>query len=209
MKKPLILFTVVLFVAGSTFAQTGVWKKTVSRTIDIAEKEDTVRHHLSDASDDSTLLEMMIGAIKAGKLTAYSAFDHSFTSKMSVAELKEMTASKTDTQIIVDPITNKEILKIIRRDFDPYAIHKYRFLEEWTFNPNTGKTDIQITGLSPMLEVYGEDGVYRGSKPMFWAKYNDVRPILSRYEQAHPNHTLSSLIWDDYFLSDVKPTDKK
>ena len=209
MKKTLILVAAVLFVAGSSFAQTDTWKKTVSRTIDVTQKEDTITHHLTDVTEDSTLLEMMISAIKLGKLTAYSAFDHSFTTKLSVAELKEMTASRADTQIIVDPITNKEIVKIIRRDFNPYAIHKYRFLEEWTFNPGTGKTDIQITGISPMLEVYGEDGVFRGRKSMFWVKYNDVHPILARYEQAHPNHTLSSLIWDDYFLSDVKPTDKK
>ncbi len=206
MNRPIILLATVLLTTGTSFAQTGdVWKKTVSRTIDISQKEDTVRHHLTDVSNDSTLLEMMTSAIKSGKLIAYSAFDHNFTSKLTVKDLKEMMSSKIDTQVVVDPINNQEITKIIARDFDPTQIRKYRFLEEWVFNPHTGKTDIQITGIAPMLDVYGDDGVYRGSRSMFWVKYNDVHQILARYEQAHPNHTISSLIWDDYFLSDVKP----
>ena len=110
---------------------------------------------------------------------------------------------------IVDPVTGTEIQKIIRRDFDPTVIRKYRILEEWAFNPRTGKTDIQITGIAPMLEVYGEDGSYRGSKSMFWVRYNDARPVVEKYDQMHPNHTLASLIWDDYFLSEVKPNKEK
>ncbi len=210
MNKPIILLAAVAFTTFSSFAQTGdVWKKTVSRTIDVSQPEDTVKHHLADASNDTTLLELMVNAIKAGKLTAYDAFDHNFTSKLSMAALKEIISPRRDTMVIVDPVTNQEIMKIVEHDFDPTAIRKYRVLEEWAFNPRTGKTEIQITGISPMLDVYGDDGVYRGRKSLFWIRYNDVRQILERYEQSHPNHTLASLIWNDYFLSDVKPQVQK
>ncbi len=210
MKKALALLAAVLFTAGTSFAQTGdVWKKSVTRMIDLQLKEDTAMHHLADVSNDSLLSEVLINALRAGKLTAYASFDCNFTTKLSISQIKEMTASRIDTQIIVDPVKNEEIQKIIVRDFDPTVIHRYRILEEWGLNPRTGKTDIQITGIAPMIDVYGDDGVFRGRKSMFWLKFNDARAILTRYDQTHPTHTIASLIWDDYFLSDVKPAATK
>ncbi len=206
MNKALSIFAAIFFTAGTSFAQTGdTWKKTVSRMIDLAQKEDTVVHHLTDVSNDTSLAEALIGAARAGKITAYSSFDCNFTTKLSIAQIKEMTAPRVDTMLLLDPVTNQEIYKIVSRDFNFDALRKFRILEEWTYNPHAGKTDIQITGISPMQDIYGDDGVYRGRKSLFWVKYNEVRPILTKYDQSHPTHTIASLIWDDYFLSDVKP----
>ena len=148
---------------------------------------------------------MMIIAIKAGKLTAYATYDNDFTTKLTAEGLKEITKTKTDTVIITDPVAGKEEMKIVHMDFNYNAIHKYRVLEEWTFNPNTGKTDIQITGIAPVRDIYGTDGTFRGVQAMFWVHFNDIHSILARYEQYHPDNTIAMHVWDDYFLSEVKP----
>jgi hypothetical protein len=211
---------VILFAACTPGVQRGgdnnasrtdskIWKKEVARMIDMGEKEDTIVHHLRDANQDSSFIVMVINAIKAGQLAAYSNVDHSFTTKFTAADLNNLIAPRIDTVIVTDPVTNDEIPKVIRRDFDMDVIHKYRILENWAFDPATGKTGIIIEGIAPIREIYGDDGVFRGVQAIFWLKYDDVRGILAKCEQYHPNHNLNTLIWDDYFLSDAKPSEVK
>ena len=209
----LIFAAIILFAGTNSFGQkagsTAVWKKKVYRMLSVKEKDDTKEHHLKDASPDTTLCEMFVNAIKTGRITAYSNFDNSFTTKLTVAQLNEFLVQKPDTQVMVDPITGKEATMVISHEFDFDVVTKYRLLEEWTFNPVTGKTDIQITGISPVKEIYGENGDFRGIQSIFWLKYADVVNIITRYEQYHPNNTIAAKIWNDYFLSDTKPEGQK
>jgi gliding motility-associated GldN-like protein len=206
----------LLLYAGCTpGAQTGtnsaatssdkVWRKDVARMIDMAEQEDTVVHHLKDANSDSSFIVLVINAIKAGQLTAYSNVDHSFSTKFTIADLNQIIAPKRDTVVVTDPVNGDEIIKIVVRDFDFDMIHKYRVLENWAFDPASGKTEIQIAGIAPIREVIGDDGAFRGIQALFWLKYDDVKGILARCGKYHPTRNLNTLTWDDYFLSDTKP----
>ncbi len=180
-----------------------VWKKQVTRMIDMREKDDTIEHHLRDVSRYTTLLEYMIKEINAGKLTAYSNCDGGlFTQKLTAKELEQQMSSKPDTVTITDPVTGKEVVKVITRDFNFDIVHKYRLKEEWTLDPNTGKTQIQIVGIAPIKEIFGENGSFRGYQAMFWLHFNEARAAITQYELYHPNNTIGSHIWDDYFTSD-------
>lgn len=191
--------------ASGVASDAGAWKKQVTRMIDMEEPEDTVDHHLKVAGQDSTLAELVISAVKSGRLAAYSTMDNKFTTRLTVENLEEMLGSRTDTIVITDPVTGDELTKVVKRDFNTEAVHKYRLLEEWALNPATGKTEIQITGIAPVREVYGDDGTLRGIQAMFWLKYADVRELLAKTEQANPRRNLMGLLWDDYFFSDVNP----
>ncbi len=199
-----IVFAIVLCTLCSTaYAQTSdaageVWKKKVARIIDIAPKHDSLKHP-SKTKQDSSLTEIIVTAAKAGKLIAFSNVDNEFTTKLSVQDIKKITGPKVDTITLTDPVTNSEIVKVVSRDFDFTAIHKYRILEEWTFDQRTGKTQIQITGIAPLREIFGDDGTFRGVQALFWLRYNDAYPIISRYEKKQPENTISSHIWRDYF----------
>ena len=180
------------------------WKKQVARLIDMGEKEDTASHHLRDMSSDTSLFEMIINAIDDGRLTAFSPVDNRFSMKLSKDVINEMVSSRVDTVMIQDPLTAEWTRKIVAKDFNYDAIHKFRIMEEWTFNVTTGRTKIQILGVAPTRDLFGEDGNFRGVQNMFWLQYNDLRPILDVYEQYHPDNTIASRIWNDYFKNDVK-----
>jgi hypothetical protein len=78
-----------------------------------------------------------------------------------------------DSITTIDPKTGEE--HTIANDQSPHfeKIRIIRFLEEWTFDPATLTTKIQIEGISPVREVYGDDSVYRGTLSLFWLKYAD------------------------------------
>jgi len=210
MKKYFKLLVAALIISSAAVAQSsGVWKKTVYRTLELGQKEDTVKRHLTDVTNDTTLFEIIANAIKAGKLPAYANYDHNFTTRFTSAQLKEMMGNKSDTTLIVDPVTNTEKQIIVHHEFNYDAVHKYRLLEEWSFDPATGKTDIRIEGIAPLREIYGDDGNLRGEQAMFWLRYSDARQVLNRYDKLHPAKPFASLIWEDYFYSDVKPKQAK
>ena len=200
---PLTIFCLVFFTKNSYSENKvkpgSVWKKQVARIIDISEKEEPLDHHLRDVSPDTTILEMMVNAINAGKVTAYAGYDNNFTVKLTKETLNEMLVSKPDTITLTDPVSGKEITKVTRKDFDFNAIHKYRILEQWTFNQSSGKTEIEIIGIAPIQDIYGYDGSFRGVRGLFFLHFNDAWNIINRYELYHPNNTISSLIWNDYF----------
>jgi hypothetical protein len=180
------------------------WRKQVARLIDMREKEDTASHHLRDMSSDTSLFEMIINAIDDGRLIAYSPMDTRFSVKLSKEVVNEMVSSRVDTIMLQDPLTAEWSKKLVNNDFNYNAIHKYRILEDWTFNVASGKTKIQVVGIAPTQDVYGEDGNFRGTSNMFWLQYADARPILDIYEQYHPGNTVAGHIWDDYFKNDGK-----
>jgi hypothetical protein len=207
-----IFISALLLSASTIHAQTAApisWKKRVARTIDMSEKEDTARHKLRNMGSDSLLVQMMVSAVQTGKLSAYNTWDALFSTKISQAELKERFASKIDTIIVVDPITGKEQIKLRKTDVNFEQLQKVRILEDWTYYPTSGTTQIQIIGVGPVQDVYGDAGDYRGQQIIFWLKYNEAKTIIDRYEQYHPGNTLSGHIWSDYFLSDVKPKEHK
>ena len=181
-----------------------VWKKKATRLVDFAQKEDNISHHLTDASEDTSIYKMITAAIKSGKLSAYASNDKNLTSKLSYEALKEKRWGKPDTIVIVDPITNQQTWEIHDLIFEYYTINKYRILEEWAFDPHTGKTEIEIRGIGPTIDVpHDESG--SETQTMFWLRYNDIQNIIARYEQYHPDNTLAGHVWHDNFLSDAKP----
>jgi hypothetical protein len=203
---------VILCLAISAHAQTTQpvsWKKRVARTIDMSEKEDTTRHRLRNMTYDSLLVQMFVNSVQEGYLPAYNTWDALFTAKISPTELKERFACKIDTILIVDPVTGKEQTKLRKTDVNFDRLQKLRVLEDWVFYPQTGTSQLQIIGVAPVQDVYGDDGSYRGQQPIFWLKYNDAKNTITRYEQIHPDNTVSAHIWSDYFLSDEKPKEFK
>jgi len=217
MKHPIIFrsaFTFVLLMAGiATFGQSNngaVWKKTVYRTIDLTEKETKKKSNLKDASATSHLAEIMYNAAMMDKMHAYWTYDNNLTHMLTTQEVHELFGGgKPDTISVTDPVTNIETIRVVRRDPDLESFQKFRLLEEWTHNTATGKTDIQIIGVAPVKEVYGTDGRYRGEQVLMWVKYADALPSIAKYDGLHPTNTFAMHIWDDYFMSDVKPKEAK
>ncbi len=205
---PLIIILMIACLQAKGQTNGKVWKKRVIRTINMQIPEDKKTHHLKSAGNDTTITELLVNAAGAGKLTVYSNIDDNFSTKQSATEVKDMLSPKKDTVTMTDPVSGKEVMKIVSMDINYDAIQKFRILEEWTYNPGTGKTDIQITGIAPVKDVFVGDNL-RGSMAIFWVRYQDALPVIAHYEQSHPTNTFSSHIWDDYFLSDVKPTESK
>lgn len=197
-----ILSVLLISLSASAFAQsnTVLWKKRVTRLIDIRQPGEAKTTNTVSA----TLLETLVKEMQSGKLDGYSNIDNEFSTRLSADAMNEMTATKTDTVYTVNAKTKKKEKRIVQRNLNYDLIYKYRTLEEWTFDPTTLQTEIQITGIAPIREVHGDDGSFRGHQPIFWVKYRAVQPILEKYEQEHSDNRLTALIWKDYAKNEPK-----
>lgn len=143
-------------------------------------------------------IEILMDAVKTGKAPAYATTDDQFTSIFSKEALQEMVRGKADTKYVIDPVDDSEIMMVSYRDFNPSTITKYRIIEDWLFDNNTGKMIVRIAGIAPVRDVYDNNNQYRGSQAMFWLYYPEIRGILAGYEAVSPGNDVNRETWVDF-----------
>ncbi|MEI8278452.1 MAG: gliding motility protein GldN [Bacteroidota bacterium] len=177
-----------------------MWLKKVWREIDSREKQNVVfRFPGDETTGGGMFIELLINAIKVGKVKAYSNFDDRFTEALTKDQVMEMLTGKSDTLYVEDPITGQQVMKVTRRDFNPDAVTKFRVKEEVYFDRNVGRMVTRIIGLAPYMDKYNEDGSYRASQAMFWLYYPELRETLVQYEVFNPENDVARMTWEDYF----------
>jgi hypothetical protein len=181
-----------------------LWKKTVSRVVDLKRPTDTITHLLLDHSADTSLFEYLVHGIKNGSLTAYKIYNYTYNEKLTIEALHEILEPIQDTITVTDPVTGAELIYIKSREFDVTQAHKYRIIEDWTFDPIGGETIVKITGIIPLQDLR-IDGNYIGLKGLFFVNYTDAQKTIEKYNQLNPTNTLAQKIWTDYFLDENKP----
>jgi gliding motility associated protien GldN len=177
-----------------------LWKKRVWREIDTREKANVGFRYAGDEyTGGGMFIEIVIDAIKTGKITAYSPMDDRFTTIMTKNELMEKVAGKRDTVTVTDPITGQEETRIRITDFRPETITKFRVKEDWIFDRNLGQMVVRIVGIAPVQDMYGDAGDFRGSQALFWLYYPDTRNLFAQHEVFNPQNDLARVTWDDFF----------
>ncbi len=185
------------------------WKKTVSRVIDWKPVHKAESHHLKEMRKDSVIFEMIVNAVLSDGISAFDTSDLTFTIPVKSTAITDLLKDKSDTVTLLDPIDGSERTKVVTLPFQYSSVHKYRIIEDWVFNPSTMKTELTVTAIGPLVARYSDDDETIGTKPLFWLRYGDIKNIVNRYGQYHPDNTLAGLIWQDYFASDIKPAEAK
>ncbi len=145
------------------------------------------------------LIEIFIDAIKTGKVEAYATTDNRFCTVFTREELEQQIRGKADTEYLIDPIGDSQVMAVTYKDFNPATITKYRIIEDWMFDNNTGQMVVRIAGIAPVRDIYDDQNQYRGSQAMFWLYYPDVRGLLAGYEVVNPTNDVERVTWVDYF----------
>ncbi len=195
MQRIQLIFTALLclLTAGATAQTTPPsYTNRVSRLIYMGDSTVNGKRRMN------TLNEKLTKLVLDGKLQAYSTFDSRFTEKKTALQMK-YKLFPSDTVEIEDPVTNQVIRKIITSTVNYDDVRYIRVLEEWKFDAETGTSHIQIAGIAPVKDEYGDDGVFRGRVAMYWLRYADVQPILEQYEKEYPDQCFSAALWTNYF----------
>ena len=176
-----------------------LWKKRVWREIDTREKQNLAfRYPGDDETGGGYFIEIVLDAVKKGKIKAYSVYDDRFTTALTKEQVVELLVGKNDTLPVEDPITGAITQKISHRDFNPDVVTRYRIKEDWMFDRNIGRMVSRIIGIAPLVDKYNEDGSYRGTTPLMWIYYPEARQVFAQYEVYNPQNDVQRMTWDDY-----------
>lgn len=179
----------------------------VWREVDLREKMNMpFRYKTEDDNGDQRFISILLKAVRSGEITAFdAAADDRFTTPMDSIGVKGITAGgPADTVAVRDVNDPNKIVgyRVTQSSFDPDAVMKLRIKEEWVFDREASRMFVRIIGIAPLKTVYLPNGQERGSTPMFWVYYPDLRPILAKYEVYNPkNMGTGRMTWEELFES--------
>lgn len=177
-----------------------MWKKRVWREIDTREKQNMAfRYPGDDYTGGGYFIEIILDAVKKGKIKAYSNMDDRFTSALTKEQIMELLIGKPDTILVENPITGQMEMRISSREFNPDVVTKYRIKEDWVFDRNLGRMVVRIIGVAPIQDKYNDDGTFRASQAVFWLYYPEMREMLAQYEVFNPENDVARMSWEEYF----------
>ena len=190
----IILFAIILAMSFVARGQnTSVWRKDVSRTILLLPGKHKYDFNLFDTISDG---------IKRNKIRAYSHYNYTFT-KLTRDEILEIYRPPLDTTSIVNYVLGQEPTGPQPPPLIADSVYQYQIFENWTYDPSTYKTQIQVKAIAPVVNFYGDDSAFKGRKSLFWLMYDALNNLLS----TNPQHLqqldrLTNLAWADFFEAD-------
>ena len=184
-----------------------LFSEKVWREIDLREKMNLpFRYKAEDDNGDQRFISILLKAVKNGDVTAFDAnVDDRFTTPLSIQDVNGLiaggTADTTPVYNLQDP-TKIDKYVVTSNSFNPDDVMKFRIKEEWVFDREASRMFVRILGIAPLKTLYRADGTERGSTPMFWVYYPDLRPILAKYEVYNPkNLGAGRMTWEELFES--------
>ena len=180
----------------------------VWREIDIREKINNVfRYKAEDDNGDQRFINIIVNAVRTGKVTAFDAVNDRFTTPLDSTQFEKAISGggQCDTLPVFNLVDPTRIDKYVVNcaNLNPDDIVKLRIKEDWVFDRESSRLFCRIIGIAPLKTVLGADKkTEMGATPLFWIYYPDLRPTLTKYEVYNPkNMGQNRMTWEELFES--------
>ncbi|MBK8705901.1 MAG: gliding motility protein GldN [Saprospiraceae bacterium] len=141
---------------------------------------------------------MLENGIRAGAITPYSMEADDFSTPMDTAELYKKLY-QVDTILVNDPETGIAYYQVVRLDYNPEDVLRYRIKEMWYFDKQHSTMQVRILGIAPLFISKDEYGDIRYESPLFWVYYPDCREWLAHHKAPTAHQPSGLMTWEDLF----------
>jgi gliding motility associated protien GldN len=174
-----------------------MWSKHVWRIIDTRQKMNKPFTYPQEP-----LIEILHEAAKKGEIKVYDPAvpDADQCKKQLDSNQVAIIGEKNDTVMQLRP-DNPEIEEMVavHETLSWDRIVKYRVKEVWFFDTRTSSLQVRILAIAPIMEDYDAQGNYRGDMTMYWIPFEQLRPLLAKYEVYNPQNDTKRFSWEDLF----------
>ena len=178
------------------------YMREIYRQLDLTKDQNTPLYYPEDVVDgQKNLFRTVLDLVVSGQVPAYEYLDgrEVFTDeyKINVADMLDRfgiyyTAGKGSTE------KNPKFV-IEEADVPTGQVLNYYILEKWEFDRRTNRMKTRVEAICPVLNRMGDFGG-EAKYPMFWVKYDVLRPWLSQqYVFLTDDNNLPQYSLDDYF----------
>lgn len=178
-----------------------MFSKRIWREIDLRDKM-----NIAFASPKARLIDVLMGAVMAGELTAYDAtpvagVDINGDEFSTILKPEAAMAQFADSVLvpIIDKDGNQTGTQIKPGEFNPDSVLKFRIKEDWVFDKQRSIYEPRIVGIAPMVRKK-VGGQTFGDQPAFWIYFPEARQVLATNEVVNRHNDATGLSFDDVFV---------
>ena len=178
------------------------YQRTIYRLLDLEKPANTPLYYPEDVIDgQENLFRVMFNAVVDGKIPAYEFLDgreiFSDKYKINVGEMLDrfdIYYTKGEGSTDKNPK-----FKIDESDVPTNQVLTYYIIEKWEFDRRSNQMRTRVEAICPVLTRMGDYGG-EAKYPMFWVKYDALRPYISQqYIFLDNDNNLAKYSIDDYF----------
>lgn len=179
------------------------WMRVMYRELDLTKDENGALYYPDEPVDgQENLFRIILGRMADGSLGAYEYLDgrEVFTDDYKVKMrdvLDRFHILYTDAKGSTE---KNPKFTIEESDVPASEVLTYYIIEKWEFDRRSNRMRNRIEAICPVLHRAGDFGGEAVRYPMFWVKYDDLRPFLTTQTIfTDDDNNLATCTYDDFF----------
>lgn len=179
------------------------WMRVVYRELDLNRDANTALYYPEDIVDgQENLFRIIMRLLAADQLPAYEYLDgrEVFTDQYRI-KVKDLLDRFHILHTAAKGSTDKHPkFTIDESDVPANEVLSYFIIERWEFDRRHNKMTSRIEAICPVLHRAGDFGGEAVKYPMFWLKFDELRPFISTQNIfVTDDNNLATCTYDDYF----------
>lgn len=179
------------------------WMRVVYREIDLNKDKNAPLYFPEDLVDgQENLFRIILRLVANGDVKAYDYLDgrEVFTDQARVKMDEVLNQFYIPFQMAKGSTDKNPKYAIDEYDVPTREVLAYYIIERWEFDNRTNRMRTYVDAICPVLVRAGDFGEDMLRYPMFWVKYDDLRPYLLQQEIfLTDDNNLPTCTYDDYF----------
>ena len=179
------------------------WMRVMYRSLDLTKDANGALYYPDEAVEgQDNLFRIIMKRMADGQLSAYEYLDgrERFTDEYKV-KMRDILDRFYILHKEAKGSTEKNPkFSIDESDIPASEVLSYYIIERWEFDRRSNRVSIRVEAVCPVLHRAGDFGAEAVKYPMFWVRYDDLRPwIASQYIFTDDDNNLARHSYDDYF----------
>lgn len=180
------------------------WMRVIYRQLDLSKPENAPLYFPEPPlNGEENLFRTILRLVAEGKLNVYEYMDgrEIFTDNHKLAPKDVLERFHIDYQQGKGSTDRNPKFVIEEADVPADEVLSYYIIERYEFDNRSNKLRTVIEAICPVLHRSDEWGMEPVKYPMFWIKFDDLRPYMSTQNIFISDHNnLPSCTYDDFFL---------
>lgn len=179
------------------------WMRVMYRQLDLMKDENAALYYPDEpVAGQENLFRIILGRMADNQLAGYEYLDgrEMFTDEYKV-NMRDVLDRFHILYTDAKGSTERNPRFVIEEaDVPSSEVLSYYIIERWEFDKRQNRMRNRIEAVCPVLHRAGDFGGEAVKYPMFWVKYDDLRPFLSnQYIFTNDDNNLATCTYDDYF----------
>ena len=176
-----------------------VWRRDIYRTLDLTKEENAPLYFpTTPQGGQMNLFSFLFKQVLRGNVKAY---DYTIDGNENFAENNVVEGKELMDRYQIYYESKGDKVRVADADIPSDQVKKYFIKESVYYDQNNASFCSKVTAICPVLVRGSEDFAEQALPyPMFWVKYSDVAPLLSKLQLSSSSvNNAAMMSADDYF----------